>query len=232
MKYRLLVQERWITSASKGAIKKWPRVIYEIDGRCNEWDVHNNVQLWAALQPALQLVTKVLKSGLPFWRAVKDLRTRTAIPTELDPRPEEDRATPRLVRIRPLEEALADGAVQDWPVLYDLVEQGLDYEKAVDYVLRKTLKLDIGSGYLSNNGRRRSDYRHGETSVIRLGQDSTIKTEISAEILWPLLVPNYSDSEKLTTSFLVAAVLLHELMVRPSLPPDTKPCLLANVHVW
>lgn len=37
---------------------------------------------------------------------------------------------------------------------------------------------------------------------------------ISAQLIWPLLVPEYSESEKLCSHFMIAVTLLHELMVR------------------
>ncbi|KAH8196738.1 hypothetical protein TruAng_009093 [Truncatella angustata] len=40
----------------------------------------------------------------------------------------------------------------------------------------------------------------------------TFTVHISAQLIWPLLVPEYSHSEKLCCSFMVAVTILHELM--------------------
>lgn len=219
-------KERWEDTAYKGAERDWPRLVYEMGGQCKEYDVHRNAELWTAMQPALQLVSKVLKSKPPFWTALKDLRTRSAIPEENDPRPVEDRRTHRLIRVRLLDEALEDDAAQDWPILYQLAEQGLDYEAAVDFVLQKKLQMEIVSGHMSD-GKYGEDFRYGATAASLEGENSAIRCCLSAELLWPLLVPNFSSSEKLAVSFFIAATLLHELMVRQS-PPRGKQTIFVS----
>jgi hypothetical protein len=50
----------------------------------------------------------------------------------------------------------------------------------------------------------------------------TIRISISADYIWPLLVPDYSTAEKAACSFTLAATMLHELSVsqpRTYLPP-------------
>lgn len=37
---------------------------------------------------------------------------------------------------------------------------------------------------------------------------------IAAQMIWPLLVPEYSTSEKLCCHFMIAVTILHEIMVR------------------
>lgn len=207
----------WDNTAHHGAVREWPRLVYELNGQCKEYDVHKNAVLWEALQPALQLVSKVLRSKPLFWTALKDLRTRVAIPEEYDPRPVQDRNTHRLVRVRLLDEALEDDAARDWPILYQIAEDGLDYESAINYVLEKKLRLEITSGHM-DDGKFREQFRYGVTAPVSEAGDRNIKCSLSAEMFWPLLEPNFSSSEKLATSFLVAVVLLHELMVRLSLP--------------
>ena len=40
-----------------------------------------------------------------------------------------------------------------------------------------------------------------------------IRVSISADYIWPLLVKDYSEAEKACCSFVVAAIMLHELSV-------------------
>lgn len=76
----------------------------------------------------------------------------------------------------------------------------------------------------------------GETQLIDMGQTSPgakrymIEVAIAPQVVWSLLVPQYSESEKAVTSTKFASLLLHELAVgslsaqsiSASVPADTQ----------
>lgn len=81
-----------------------------------------------------------------------------------------------------------------------------DVEAMMDVYLR----FRIGSVSLDNSGTP-TGTAWGRTSVT--DESPVIVMTIGAEMVWPLLVPQYSSSEKMSASFAIAATILHELAV-------------------
>lgn len=54
-----------------------------------------NDELWNALQPALQLVSKVLLSEHPFWKAILSIYHMRPVPVEKDGRTQLEKADPK-----------------------------------------------------------------------------------------------------------------------------------------
>ncbi|KAK8042854.1 hypothetical protein PG994_013337 [Apiospora phragmitis] len=197
---------------------EYPRLAYDFWGKRDEYDVHRNPTLWAALQPALQLVTRVLYTNPMFWRSIRDLRTRRKVDPRLDPRDPATQATPFLQKMIRLDEIKQPGdtgyaADRDacWQELDDLAAAGFDYTYHVDRLLLERLELGIGPGFIDEEGKP-AGFVYGRTSLLMAGPDSKIRVNISAELVWALLVPMYSSSEKLCASYIVATTLLHEIM--------------------
>ncbi|KAK8127368.1 hypothetical protein PG984_008476 [Apiospora sp. TS-2023a] len=216
--HTLVDKSKWEDTLFKGADKEYPRLVYDFWGKRDEYDVHRNPTVWEALQPALQLVTRVLNTNPMFWRCLKDLRTRRKVDPKLDPRKAEDQVTPylqKMIRLDEIKMPGEDGYEEDydarWPELDDLAEDGFDYPYHVDRLLANHLELGFNSGFLDDDGQK-CDFTYGHTGMIGVGVDTKIQIMIAAELLWPLLVPVYSSSEKLCASYIIATTILHELM--------------------
>lgn len=65
------------------------------------------------------------------------------------------------------------------------------------------MKDQVNWGQTDSDGRKRRDIRKAEINI-----------EIAAEIIWPLMVDEYTRAEKALVSFLLAGTILHELGVR------------------
>lgn len=55
----------------------------------------HNDELWNALQPALQMASKVLLSGHPFWKAILNIYHMRPVPEEKDGRTQQEKADPK-----------------------------------------------------------------------------------------------------------------------------------------
>lgn len=200
-------------------MREYPRLVYDFWGKREEYDVHRNPAIWDAIQPALQLVTRVLQTNPMFWRCIKDLRTRRKIDPNLDPREDEDQRTPflqKMIRLDEMKEPGDYGYDEDvdnrWQELDDLADAGYDYEYHVDRILGNCLQVGFGSAYIDENGKPTA-FTYGHTNLNLAGTDTKISIFLATELVWPLLIPVYSSSEKLCASYILATTLLHELMV-------------------
>ncbi len=167
------------------------------------------------MEPALLLATRILASGHPHLTAITDLRTRQLIGTSQDPRDEDDDENPPrtsfLYKYVPMSRIDLDKCHEN---IRNLHRMGYNWPANVRRVLDKQLYLDIGSAYWSPMGR--SDIEnaiYGFTYRESKGPQSSIHISIAAEMIWPLLVPGISASEKLASSFMLATTLLHEMAV-------------------
>lgn len=64
------------------------------------------------------------------------------------------------------------------------------------------VRFVIAKGKGTANGITNYNHPHG------------IRIYLDAELVWPLLIPEYTDSEKASHWFFLAVVILHELIVR------------------
>ncbi|KAI0846667.1 hypothetical protein F5Y00DRAFT_271802 [Daldinia vernicosa] len=208
----------WRDSSSKGADRFDPRFLYNLNGVREEWDMRTNDTLWAAMQPALLLLSKMLLSGHPGIQALMDLRTRYKIPDHLVADRDNPR-TPNLVGYRPVEEMVLD-LKNSWPEMIALNNMGYDFIENTWRVLFYCLRFEISCAWFEPTESDDADaidgvketktLVYGVTQASGSGRDTVISIWIAAELIWPLLVPQYSQSEKLTASFLVASTLMHE----------------------
>ena len=92
---------------------------------------------------------------------------------------------------------------------------GLDPAKLTWDVLLRSLEMRISSGHHSaRDGEFVSQASVGVTATpsIFLVQ-APIHILIAADLVWPLLVKNFSESEKMMISFVIATTIVHEFMV-------------------
>ncbi|KAI1373333.1 hypothetical protein F4677DRAFT_228627 [Hypoxylon crocopeplum] len=212
----LIRRDRWAAPPWKGSYRYAPRFVYNLNGEREEWDASTNDALWTAMQPALQLVTRVLNSGPPGLHALMDMRTRLPLPAEKDAREEPE--TPSIPTYRNIEEMDMD---KTFPQIRRLHELGFDWIGKTYMILHTALYFDIGTVHLepmqSDNPAavdgvmelKNMAYGFSKYAMGGLGTEITIN--VGAELLWPLLAPQLSQSEKLMTSFGVASTILHEI---------------------
>ncbi|KAI1800796.1 hypothetical protein F4811DRAFT_556488 [Daldinia bambusicola] len=215
----LLERFRWVDTSAKGAERFDPRLLYNINGVRAEWDVRTNDDLWNAMQPALQLLTKILDTDHPGFGDLMDLRTRYKIPLDITAA-RDNPTTPSLVGYRPLAEMKLD-LYNSWPQMIELSEMGYDFPANTLRVLNQCLTFEISSAWFdpieSDNDnavdgvKESANLTYGMTQPSGHGQYARINIWIAAELIWPLLVPQYSQSEKMTASFLIASTLMHEM---------------------
>ncbi|KAJ0107255.1 hypothetical protein J7T55_007625 [Diaporthe amygdali] len=175
---------------------------YNLNGQDKQYDVQRNDELWDALQPALQLASKVLLNEHPYWKAILSFYHTRPVAVERDGRTREQKAEPEY---RPYVSLWLD---IDRDKMYDsarsLMDRNFDSTAATLEVLRRKLKWSIFS----------VDHEAGATTTTFFDSNTSnweIRIAINAVYLWPLLVPQYSASEKVAASVYVAKLCLHEL---------------------
>ncbi|KAI0832294.1 hypothetical protein F5Y06DRAFT_189187 [Hypoxylon sp. FL0890] len=147
-------------------------------------------------------------------QSLMDLRTRQPIPPEWDNRPMEERKTTHLTRIVPIDKIDMN---LTYPQIRYLDTWGLRWPEYSWRLLSRMLRLNIGSCWISpvptedQGASDEKEITYGLTQIKVPDQNSPyVRVQIAAELIWPLLVPEYSQTEKMTASFVIAATLLHE----------------------
>lgn len=176
------------------------------------------------MQPALQLVSQVLGSQHPatwVWADVRKLRpvedargaTGSRLTWKFCTSPDHE-----------VDSASLTGLVREWIEFVDICKSGFDTTGYVCEILKQTIEWNIQSqfrvspadGAQSGNSDKRS---YGSTLIERTqgvspGSPFKIRISIAADIIWPLLVDEYSPAEKAATTLMVAGTMLHEISVR------------------
>lgn len=143
------------------------------------------------------------------------MSTRQPIPAEFDDRVEKDPPTMcKYVLEKDIDTSKTYHSLRLLKEVYNY-----DWRSNVLRVLSEALVLDLEWGFsLANQIATESikedpycEFGFGSTQHDR--SKGKIRIRLAADLVWPLLVPQYSASEKMTCSFLVATTLLHELAV-------------------
>ncbi|KAI0451364.1 hypothetical protein F5B21DRAFT_528031 [Xylaria acuta] len=224
--HRLFERKRWDDGWWRGERKRSPRNVYNINGTREEYNAVTNDAIWDALQPALRLVSMVLAKNPPHLEAIMNMNTRQPIPIEEDEDEDNERYPPTLTKYV-LEKDI--DMSKTYPALRQLNEvHNYNWKANVLRVLERTLVLDIDSAYtlaeahdLSTStvddshkhfcfGSCGTYRKYGPAPGVVPPGEVMIKIRLAADIIWPLLVPQYSKSEKMATSFTIATTLLHE----------------------
>ncbi|KAL7629809.1 hypothetical protein AAE478_001332 [Parahypoxylon ruwenzoriense] len=212
----LLERRRWEDSSWKGTDKFSPRLVYNLNGVREEYNMVENDKLWDALQPALQLVTRVLQRNPPTLAALMDMNTRVKLPAERDRRQQGE--TPYIPIYS--ERGLHGGNMETtWDEILELANYGYDWPGNTMRILLGRLRLDFCHGFTDPGVEPddaeavygKSEFSYGFTRLVECGTDSFISLWVAAELVWPLLVPQFSQSEKMAVSFMIATTILHEL---------------------
>ncbi|KAI0131863.1 hypothetical protein BJ170DRAFT_730044 [Xylariales sp. AK1849] len=191
--HELVEKKNWADTTWRGNGPESPRYCYQLNGERQEWDV---------------VVSRVLRSNPPFWQALRELRTRQLLDDDYDPRDPSDRHIPNLTVMVPVDQI--DMALC-WDPIKKLDALSFKSVEAVDNMLSKHIQISIVSGFIEFDTGKRQTFVYGCCQTELAGPSSTITLYISAELIWPLLTPAYSSSERICTSMLVATTILHEL---------------------
>ncbi|KAH9889645.1 hypothetical protein F4778DRAFT_753602 [Xylariomycetidae sp. FL2044] len=206
----LLAREKWVDCSFKGATLLTPRFMYSLGNNREEWDVRTNDVLWAALQPALLMVTKWLNMDHPFLAALMDMNTRQIVDPQRDPRPPGSFPT----YLTKIHYHHAVDPRTSWPPIAQLRTLGYNWVQRTLEVLNQTLQFDIGTGYRTYHQDRVEEHytniTYGCTQSNSTAGNTFIEIKLAAELMWPLLAEEYSASEKMNCSFNIAATLIHE----------------------
>ncbi|KAI1857434.1 hypothetical protein JX265_011169 [Neoarthrinium moseri] len=202
----LVTRDLWVNCDHTGGDRYNPRFVYSMGGIREEWQAADNDRVWDALQPALQIVSRILRQRPRVWEALKDLRTRQKIDSSYDTR--EDPRTTHLVKMVAVDDINLDLC---WEPVQRLTELGFNSVQRVEEVLDGAVTYTIGTGFMDlYGGNNKEDaFTYGITGGF---ESQDIEIRLAAELVWPLLVPEYSNSEKLAASWSVASTLLHEIM--------------------
>jgi hypothetical protein len=171
-----------------------------------------------ALQPALQLVSRVLYTNPPFWTALLDVRTRHAIDPAKMPHGARwtrfsdyfDPATPQPSTCH-LHETLRahnfDLVAAVASLLSDRLALSL-HDGASEWANQKGQRVSLVSSCV--DGRTKVDGWSGRGWV---SPGTKIYVMIAIQMIWPLLAPCFTEKEKAASSLAIATVMLHELAV-------------------
>ncbi|KAI1765446.1 hypothetical protein GGR53DRAFT_529628 [Hypoxylon sp. FL1150] len=214
--HHLFERGRWHDTSAKGIERYLPRLMYNLGGQRMEWDVLTNNELWEALQPSLLLLTKILATNPAGMKRIYDMSNRRQLPVDMDNRGV--RLPPR-ASVYGVEDEL-EGYDKYWEI-ERLEELGYNWEENVNRILNDYLHIDIGSGYISpvasklpeavDGAHEMPECPYGVTTYYEDNNIVHFTITVSAEMIWPLLMPQFSESEKMTAAFGVAVTLLHEL---------------------
>lgn len=192
---------------------------------------HNPV-VWQALQPALQLLSKLLKANHPIMLAWLDLRKLRPVDDHRDitenakfkkymKKPQAKKAgiaRAYFFSVWPefsgLQEDL-DDLSKTWDDMRAICRSDFDTSSYAFEILQATVLWEFSSAYQVGLPDISAS---GSTSLFPnesgTGPPFRIHIEISSNMVWPLLVDEYSATEKAAASFLIANTMLHELCVR------------------
>ncbi|KAH6994175.1 hypothetical protein EDB82DRAFT_537081 [Fusarium venenatum] len=208
--HELFARDFWIDCRTLGDSAKNPRYMYTLDGQREEWDPRNNDRVWNALQPALQLATRLLLNSEGFVEGLQDITNRFWIEDHLfADLPDQNRvAKLKFMRNRHAQDVMKVHYAQD------VKDSGVDVLELSLEVLRRTLEIKLSSGFdmcskpgrVLNMGMQNADLFPNDHSKITINIDS--------ELVWPLLVDKYTKSEKMMANVILATTIAHEMMVR------------------
>ncbi|KAK4454255.1 hypothetical protein QBC34DRAFT_392922 [Podospora aff. communis PSN243] len=226
----LFRREMWLNpEKTRGNQSHEPRVLYNMFGEMGEYSAHNDL-IWAAMQPAILLATRILETNPPFWMTIMDPFNLRHVPKERDPMHGK-----RDVQLVSFFDRFAHGAPPPTEQMNKLDQEesvGRDFYKVIAWYLGNFLDLDIMSTRQMRTGQEdpasivppaattwgvtfpipRASNKPSTMPGLRPAAEIRVRLAISAEVIWPLLVPGYSLAEKANCSFKLANTLCHELM--------------------
>ncbi|KAL2276047.1 hypothetical protein FJTKL_01438 [Diaporthe vaccinii] len=171
---------------------------YSLSGITDTYDAENNDDLWIALQPSLRLASNVINSRHPMWlmflRGIYHMRK---VPREKDGRTDREKIQDQYRQYRTLYPEIDEAEMYDnarW-----LWRMGFDPGLATAGILYDCLKW----GFCETQPA-------GNASTFTT-PDFNIRILLNVHTVWPLLVDEYPESEKVGIRCKLATTILHEL---------------------
>lgn len=176
-----------------------------LDGTAGTYDALTNQVVWDAIEPALKLASRIIRTDHPYWLAMTSMFHMRPVPDAKDGRSPQQRG---IEGGTPYTSIWLDDGTNDprvpapYPEMARL--QGLGFDSATSRdvcleILATNLKFNIFC----------SDYILGTT--VDWG-DWNLLISINASMIWALILNrNVSRSEKATHTFSLASCILHEL---------------------
>lgn len=205
----LLARAKW-TQVPDSAIERWAGfwdvrygAMVDRTGQEGRYDVHANPKVWAALEPALRLVSKVLASDHPFWTALTNIHSHRPVDAVKDGRTENQRNKEGGVPYTSVWMDTGDGRAPDpYPEMPNLEARGFDAQTSRAQCLRILDANLTWSIFLDGTIAGRTRWSAG-------GPDDAFAFRIciSASLLYPLLLPTLSQSERVTVSIILCPFL-------------------------
>ncbi|ROW04465.1 hypothetical protein VMCG_04940 [Cytospora schulzeri] len=226
--HELVTQDKWEITDMRSdfdpatGIHTDARTVYNICGQQGEYCMSNDL-IRAALQPTLQLVSKVLYSDHPATWAWADIYRLRPVRGPMEPDKSyktrcitEEHRRNGIFQQEHFAVWLGDYDPSYWyPEIEELAYSGFDSVAYTCEILKRTIQWEIRSKFYGDeDDKPGSSENMGFTQIIYQGDDSLpfiTRIGISADYIWPLLVPDYSAAEKAACSFTLAATMLHEL---------------------
>lgn len=182
-------------------------------------NLETNDRLWNAMQPALQLATRMLLTNDPCIVGLQDVTNRYRVPDHLYKNRTGQDPNEVKFKIKSNQQPLDPERLQSAQRLQSC--PGFSAPAVSQRALERVMDLKLQSAFYSSGGKYMDHciartFMHGVASP-----DGPIKVTIDAELLWMVMSDKYSKSEKMMASLVFAAALVHEMMVSTA-PKDTR----------
>ncbi|KAF4341107.1 hypothetical protein FBEOM_4977 [Fusarium beomiforme] len=206
--YELFKRERWVDNRRYGKTFDQPRFMYTLNGKREEWNPRTNDRVWDAMQPALQLATRILETDDTFIAVLKDITNRLWVDKSLFEKQDgqtRDRKLKFVRELNPHDPTRVPGAK-------DVNDAGIDATAATWESMLQIFELELFSSFMCG-GKLQRDWCAGVTECrTSFVPGNKLNCKIDAELVWPLINDTYTNSEKMMSSLMLASTIAHEMM--------------------
>lgn len=211
---RLLTRDRWVDTSQRKDDPKHPHYLYNIKGERGEFDPKLDDRVWDAMQPALQVATRILNVNDSFMDAARDVTNRTKVDPWLETRTDQGEVVmyPNFKFKRYFDEfdPLASQPARQLRNIPGIDPQALTW-KALDRMLRFKL-ADLH--YCQTDGKFRRHGPLGVTQTCRIRDEGyPIEITLDATLIWYLMSDECSESEKMMNNLVLGQTIAHEMLV-------------------
>lgn len=155
------------------------------------------------------MVTRTLNMKHPFLDAILNIYALRPVPGSSDSRTKEQRDSVNDADLISVWLGTIDPRNM-FPAARELYDLNFDAKGEAAKILDRHLEL----GFMGQNKTSQASsmlYLKGLTSSFRSIDNRKIRVTLFADMVWPLLVPEYTQAEKAASSCAIVATLLHEL---------------------
>ncbi|KAG5777483.1 hypothetical protein H9Q73_008844 [Fusarium xylarioides] len=139
----LFERERWVDTSCNGTTAEKPRLIYNLNGRREEWNPRTNDRVWDAMQPAIQLASRFIEADDPFISSLLDITNRLWLDPRLfqnQPGQDRDKKIRFVPDLDPDDPSRLKGAKA-------VIDSGINPRAATWQALLQTIKIELASGF-------------------------------------------------------------------------------------